>query len=239
MSKSTHLKYKLGPNDRPTVAKGQKVTRGDIIIKKQTRKIFEFPLAKILGVTPNKISKYLGQVENTLIKLGEVIARKPGFLSKRVVKAPIPGKLIVVDKAKGIVGIEHEDKQMDIKAWFEGIVTDVTPSEITFSPRGVVITGNSGSGLPVTGTLLSLVETVSALTMPIAVENCVLALKTANSDVVAKADALGAVAIVAETLEETALKLPYLIVADIQSVHPHQKKTVVVFGDGKQLLVLD
>ena len=71
------------------------------------------------------------------------------------------------------------------------------------------------------------------------VENCVLVLKSANSILVAKADALGAVAIVAQEIEQPPFELPYLQFDDVSLFANLAGSKAIVLGDEKLLVVLD
>lgn len=239
MLKKARLKLTFSDRETPIVAKGDKVKKGDILVKSKTHELDEFNLAQILDVPTKKVERYLVVKDNEVVKIGQVIAVKKNVMSQKSVKAPAAGTFVIINRDKGIVGIKHEVKASDLKAWFDGIIEEVAEDTILCEVAGLVFDGTDGKGIPVSGKLTVVTESISTLTMPTDIENRILAVKVAKSDLIAKADALGVVALVAESLEQPSFSLPYLIVENIDSLHPHREKMVIVYGDEKQLLVID
>lgn len=238
MYKKAQITLKIASGAKPLVSKGHKVKRGDVLLETTQSELDEFDLAKLLSVPPQKITTYLTVKPHAEVKAGQVIARKKGMLSQQVVKSPISGELVIIDETKGIVGIKRAGESKKITAWFSGTVDDIDDSQIVFAVSGKVLIGHEGRGAATSGKLLVLGE-VSALTMPIDVEKTIVVVKRASSDLIAKADALGAVAIVTELIDPPPFSLPYLLFADIRDINHHHDKWAILNGDERQLLIVD
>ena len=59
---------------------------------------------------------------------------------------------------------------------------------------------------------------ISIYDLPTDLKSVILAIKTAHSDIIAKADALGAMAVIAEKIEQPSFKLPYLLIERIDDI---------------------
>lgn len=238
MFKKTHIHLHLGAGDTPHVAKGKDVHVGDILLKRTKSEIDEFDLAKTLNIPASRVSKILTIKEGDTVTEGQVIAKLKTMVSVHKIKSPVSGEFIWVDQEKGIVGVKRKREDEEMTAWFSGTVEEVGEEKITFGVYGEVIKAKEGKGVPVSGTMLFIADEVTALTMPVDVAESVLVIKKAHSDVVAKADALGVLAIVAEEFEEPLLSLPYAIVETIGDLAGFHAHTVIVSGDEKQLLII-
>lgn len=239
MQKNALLTHRIAPNETPVVKKGDHIKHGDPVIAVGQSEVDEFNLAKLLDVKAKDIPKFLKVKPDSEVSRGQMLAFKGGMLKKRSVKSPVSGKFIWVDQDKGLVGIEKSSDQSEIKAWFDGVVKEVTDQKLVFEVGGVVHLGKEGIGGPVSGKLYYIPHEVTSLTLPIDLDGTVVVLKQALSDTVAKADALGAKAIIAETIEEPEFALPYILVEDISDFSRYNGKTVIVNGKEKEALILD
>ncbi len=237
MQKKAHLTLTLKAGEKPHVNKGDHVKRGDILIESQNPVIYEFNLAHLFKLPPQKALLTLLVKPHQHVEKGTVLARKKSILSKHFIKTPIGG--VMVNSDNGIVGIQAGDKAAPVAAWFEGKATDVSDSKLIFEVIGTVCAGKSGKGSPASGKLLVVSEVITSLQMPIDLEERIFAVKTASSDIVAKADALGATAIIAETLDQPLFSLPYLLIEDIKELVRYNHKTVIICGDEKELLIIE
>lgn len=240
MQKKTRLRIKLKKGESPKVKKGDRIKSGDRLAETSKIHIYEFNLAKTLGVAPLNLSKYLLVKEQNLVKKGDSLAKKGGLLSKNIIKTPVSGTFIWVDRQLGIVGIQSENiTELPLTSWFDGEVEDVTPEIITVSVNGIPLSGTDGKGGPATGKLLVFTEKLNVFTLPTEIDTCVIAVREAPSDMIAKADALGAIAIITEKIEEPPFTLPYLLVENIEILSKYKDMTVIVHGLQKELLVIE
>jgi hypothetical protein len=239
MSKATLVTIKLEPNDKSVVSKGKKIIIGDSLVKSFSENIISINLKKILNINPKHLEKYLIVKPGTQINQHDIIAEKKSVLKKEQIKAPISGKFEILDKDQGIVIIKNQiESSKLITSWFDGEVKDVMPDKIIFSVNGESITGVKGKGKLVKGKLQVIGESISIYDLPIDLKSQIIAIKNASSDIVAKADALGALAIIAETLEQPPFSLPFIIISDIASISKFHKQDIMLFGDEKQILIL-
>lgn len=239
MHKRTHISLHLEPHEKPLVKKGDHVKRGDKLITATAAAIVEFNLISILNVPPSDLIKYLLVKENQKVKIGEVIARKKKMFSTHTVKSPIFGTFVIIDRDKGKVGVKETQSEQTVSAWFDGDVTDVNDQEIVLSVNGHLVSGTKGVGKLASGILHVAADDINTLTMPIDLEQAILVVKVAASEIIAKADTLGAVGIVAETIAEPNFVLPYLLLSDITEIHKFHKKQAILYADRKQLLILE
>lgn len=238
MYRKAHLTLRLTQFDTPLVKKNTKIHRGDPLIRVTTQEVVEFDLTELLRITPGSIGKVLRAQEGDSVHTGDVIAGKTGVLSKSQVKTPVGGKLVIVNKDRGIIGVTHSQKDQEVTAWFDGEVTEVSKEKIVCTVSGVTVSARAGKGEPTSGKLLVLPET-TVLSLPSGVNECVVVVRDAAAALIAKADALGATAIIAEDVEQPPFGLPYLLMEDISSLQKFHERTVIVLGDEKQLLVLE
>ncbi|MBI4058235.1 hypothetical protein HY408_00540 [Candidatus Gottesmanbacteria bacterium] len=238
MQKKAHLNLRLIPGDVPLVKKGDVVKKGDRVVEATHREIDEFNIAKLLGVSAQKAWNYLKPKETDKISKNDILAIKKGLLKTVSIRSPVDGKFIIVDRDKAVVGIERIDTGEEVTAWFDALVLDVTEEKIVFEVTGTLIVAKDGKGHPVSGRL-RIVTGVTMFTLPTDLESTILALKEARSDIIAKADTLGVLAIVAESFEKSPFSLPFLLIETLESMKSYEDKNVIVYGDKKQLLVID
>lgn len=239
MQKNALLTHKIAPNETPVIKKGDHIKHGEPVIAVGRAEVDQFNLAKLLGVNAKDVSKFLKVKPDSEVGYGQVLALKGGMLKKRSVKSPVSGKFVWVDKEKGLVGIEKIADQSEIKAWFDGEVKEVTDEKIVFEVSGVVHLGKEGAGGPASGKLYYIPHEITSLTLPIDLDGAVIVLKQALSDTIAKADALGAKAVITESIEEPEFALPYILVEDIGDFSRYNGKTVIVNGKEKEALILE
>ena len=237
--KKARLTLKLGAGDTTAQTKGAKVTPGDLLVTVPKASIREFNLAKILMTTPEKVLAMLTVQEGDFVEAGSIFAQKKGVLRRKLVKTSTAGFFRILDEKKGLVGIEKKKERADIIAWFHGTVAEATDEHIIFELTGQTLSGTAGKGHPVSGKLIVLTDTVDALTLPTELEERILAVKIARAEIIAKADTLGVGAIIAEEVHEPTITLPFIQITDIETLRPFHDKTVIVYGDEKQLLVVD
>lgn len=239
MQSKGNLKIKLKPHDQVMVKMGDLIKPEDIIIRIKKQETKKFNLAKLLKVPPRTFTKYLKSTPGKTIAAGEIIAEKKSLLGKQIIKSPITGKLSVIDPNQGIVGIDYAQEEVDIKAWFNGQVVSIEKDQITLHVAGRSIQGTEGFATSVAGKLVIFTHEDPINKLDTGIENCVVAVKKAHAALIAKADALGATAIVAEEIEQPPFELPYLLVTDINHLHPFQGKLVMILGDDKELIVVN
>lgn len=240
MHKKTRLKLKLNPEEKPVVKAGDKVKTGDILATSGSDEKVEIHIAKLLQIKPKDLTKYLLKELPVDVEANEVIAVKKWLLKQKRIKSPIAGVLDFLDTDEGTLQIKTKDAEAGkARAWFEGTIKEVSDNEVVCEVNGLVIKGKSGEGQTVSGKLLSIKGEVDLFNLPIEIDERIIILKSAKSDVVAKADALGALAVIAEILEEPPFSLPHLLVEDIKEIMEYDDKHAVLHAAEKQLLIIE
>lgn len=239
MHKKAHLTLKLSSKDIPQVKVGDVITHGDILVSVSGQIVDQFDLAILLGVKGSQAVKYATIKDGETVGKNTIIAQKKGFVKKQIIRSPLEGVFSFIDREKGIVGITKTQSAEEIKAWFSGIVSELTSEKLVFEIAGFAIPAKAGRGNPISGNLMIIDDSLDVFTMPIELENRILASKTFHTDMLAKADALGAVAVIVEEMPEYLESFPYVIVQDIVALKDYHGKSVIVYGDEKQVLVVE
>ncbi len=125
-----------------TVKKGDRVKADDIVAKTSLPgNVVPYKIANKLGVTPQMLGNFLKVKVGDHIKKDQVLAETKGLfgsgLFKASVKSPIDGEVESVSPATGNAVLREPRIPVEIKAFIDGVVTDVIPDE------GVVIENRS------------------------------------------------------------------------------------------------
>ncbi len=239
MHKKTHVTIHLEAHEKARVKKGDEIKRGQTLLASKPVTIHEFNLVRLLGISPKNLHRVLKVSAKKQVSKGDTLAQKNSLFSKQVLLSPVAGEFTIVDEHKGIVGVKETHEEKQIVAWFDGIIEEVTDRDIVVGVTGVLITGKSGKGSLASGTLCVILGNVDSFGIPSELEQTILVVKHATSDMIAKADTLGTVAIFSESIEEPKFRLPYLLVSDINDIHGFNKKNALLYGDKLELLILE
>jgi hypothetical protein len=116
---------------RVVVRKGQRVSPKDVVAEANLApEHIVLDLVRGLGVPPEQADALIARKAGEEVGEGDVIAGPVG-LSRRVVRAPCPGKIVVA--GDGQVLLEVDSKQEELLAAFFGVVAELV------STRGVII----------------------------------------------------------------------------------------------------
>ena len=219
--------------------KGDSFKIGDILIEEANEEIDTFDVGKLLGVVPQNIFRYLTVSDGEAVEKGQVIAKKKNLLHSISIQAPLSAIFIVMDKAKGTVGLKRGASGKRVVAQYPGIVVDKNEAGLVVEVKGVAIAVKDGKGHQIVGKLTLFPENVTMLTMPTDVAGKIIAVKNGDSDLLAKADALGAKGMIVEKIELPDFTLPYVIIPDFSSISRYNEKQLLLHGSNKLLLVLE
>jgi hypothetical protein len=110
-------------------------------------------VSRELGVSPEKIKRYMQAKRGDQLRRGQVIAKK----RDRVVKSPIVG--ILASSSEGRVLVETPPTPFELRAYIQGTVTNVLQNQgIVIETTGAVIQGTWGTGGESFGVLKRLVK---------------------------------------------------------------------------------
>ena len=102
------------------------------------------PVARLLGVPPSQVERYLRVTQDDKVQRGQVIARR-GRLFARTVKSPITG--FVTASGGGRVLIEAPSTPFELRAYMYGTVSAVIPDYgVVIETPGAVVQGVWGAG---------------------------------------------------------------------------------------------
>ncbi len=235
--KKTRININLPEGDHAVVTRGDRVRSGDQLTRGVPAEIDKFNLAQLFKVSAAKALSYLTVKEGVSIEKGGMIAKRRGLLSKDLVRSPVAGEFLILDPDKAVVGIAKTGQQKPVVAWFGGIVVEGTESQLAFEVEGDSLLAKEGKGAPVSGDL-TVIDGTTVLDVPIDVEEKVVVVKNAYAALVAKVDALGALAVIAEVLEEPPFTIPYLLFDSIDEIVSYSDRFALVHGDDRRLFIL-
>lgn len=156
------------------------------------------PLAKVLGVRKEKLPRVLLKKEGQDFGRSELIASSSSFLGLggKVFRAPFPGRVEKIDRARGEVVLRNFPEQFRLTAGAKGIVFKIIPGKaVLLKVSAAVIRGVFAYGRSVEGELIVL----GKFNTPLGLEQLgsslsgriVVAGSFASPEVIAKALAIG------------------------------------------------
>ncbi|MCB5262445.1 MAG: hypothetical protein LHW64_01275 [Candidatus Cloacimonetes bacterium] len=147
------------------VTKGTKVKGEDVVAETLLPgKVLPFNLANKLGVTPSQLEKYIKIKIGDQITPKTVLAENAGLFGlgifKSVVYSPIEGEVENISAVTGQVLLREPRIPVQVKAFIDGIVTEVIPEEgVVIENKSAYIQGIFGIGDETTGELKMLATT--------------------------------------------------------------------------------
>lgn len=138
--------------------RGEHVSSLDVIAESMIRqKHFSLNIARGLGVSNDDIHQHLHFKENDIVRRGLIVAGPVGF-TKRIVRAPISGKII--DIFEGVAILRNEGESFQLRAGLSGEVDELIPGRgAIIKSYGSVIQGVWGNGSIGSGELVVLDKT--------------------------------------------------------------------------------
>lgn len=134
---------------------GDKVRAEDVVaVTLLPGKVVPLNLSNKLGVTAEMVQEHLHVKEGDTIKKGQILAQTKGFLGmfKTTVKSPTDGELESISRHTGQALLREPRIPIEVKAFIDGIVTDVIPEEgVVVENRSAYIQGIFGIGNEITG----------------------------------------------------------------------------------------
>nr|MDK2850394.1 hypothetical protein [Candidatus Cloacimonadota bacterium] len=147
------------------VTKGTKVKGEDVVAETLLPgKVLPFNLANKLGVTPSQLEKYIKIKPGDKITKKTILAENSGLLGlgifKSEVRSPIEGEVENISTVTGQVLLREPRIPVQVKAFIDGIVTEVRPEEgVVIENKSAYIQGIFGIGDEITGEIKVLVST--------------------------------------------------------------------------------
>ncbi len=148
-----------------TVKKGDRVKADDIVANTSLPgNVVPYKIANKLGVTPQMLGNYLKVKVGDKIHKGQVLAETKGLFGtgwfKASVKSPIDGEVESVSPATGNAVLREPRIPVEIKAFMDGLVTEVIPDEgVIIENRSAYIQGIFGLAGETNGEIKMLAKT--------------------------------------------------------------------------------
>ena len=146
------------------VKKGDRVKADDIVAHTSLPgNVLPYKIANKLGVTPQMLGNYLKVKVGDHIHKGQIIAENKGLfgtgLFKTSVKSPIDGEIESVSPATGNAVLREPRIPVEIKAFVDGIITEVIPNEgVIIENRSAYIQGIFGLAGETSGDIMMLAK---------------------------------------------------------------------------------
>lgn len=144
------------------VKKGDKVKSEDVVAETLLPgKVVPFNLANKLGVTPSQLVSYIKIQPGQQITKDTILAENKGLFGlgifKSEVRSPVEGEVESVSSVTGQVLLREPRIPVQVKAFVEGIVTEVIPDEgVIIENKSAYIQGIFGLGDETVGELMML-----------------------------------------------------------------------------------
>lgn len=148
----------------PIVQESDVIQVGQVVARRDAHSSLEqiIPLAKLLGVSPKKTAKTLRKNPGDLLREGEILATKPGFITVIDVVSKVSGTVLRYERDQGSVIVQMNTLQTDgrdrsdeIQSPFGGTVLSVDDNQIVLDSKKGAIFATKGIGPAVQGVLMS------------------------------------------------------------------------------------
>jgi hypothetical protein len=141
---------------------GQKVSADDVIAEATIPTHHELvDVMKLFGLSSSKAAEQVIQRKTGEILADQDIIAETGGLFSRVIRTPVPGKIISI--REGQVLLETETRKIEILAHYAGVIGEIVPNRgAVIEITGSVIQGAWGNGKFSVGPLLCKAETPSS-----------------------------------------------------------------------------
>ncbi|MEO0075537.1 MAG: hypothetical protein ABIK31_05445 [candidate division WOR-3 bacterium] len=195
--------------------KGQVVNGEDIVAQTSLPgNVTTLNVAGLLGVPPEDIKMMMLKKSGDSIKKDEPIAQSKGFfgLFKSVVKSPIDGIVESISEITGQVILREAPKPVRVKAYIDGVVTDIIPEEgVIIETEASLVQGIFGIGGETRGIIKVLASDPNQpLTTQDITEDCkdkiIIGGSIVDGPALERAKAVGVKGVVVGGIEDSTLK---------------------------------
>ncbi len=129
------------------IKKGDKVDKNTVLFELDIEKTVQIPLLKHIKSKPKDLLKYFTRKLGDKITVGETIAQKRNFFSKKSFKSPVSGKILSLDAETGILTIVTEKTVSTIISPVNAVVSEIEDSKaIVLEFEGHVFLGKQSGG---------------------------------------------------------------------------------------------
>ena len=143
-------------------SKGDHVTRDEIVAETNLPgKVTPLNLINQLGIMPSEIHEFMLKKEGDSVEKGEVIAETKFFIKflRTSIQSPLTGTIESISEVTGQVLFREPPRPVNIKAYIDGVVTEVVPEEgVSIETKASFIQGIFGVGGETSGEIVFAVD---------------------------------------------------------------------------------
>jgi hypothetical protein len=251
----TILPIRLPADVEVLIKKGEAVTKGQVLAKtpENQNPPHEISLTNLLHVSSRDAGKYLLKQPGESVQVGDILARKSGFLSHTEIKSQVEGIVDRYDRGEGVLvikkiivgdGLIHE-----ITAPIEGTIEDVSSEQISLKTEKDVMAGVKGTGTSVQAEKMTLEEKDGGdgfYTVDIKAIDKIVIIPQVSKDTVMKASGIGVKGIVTKEISEADFSYIHERVEDFPLVQVEESvyddlcksKISALFLSGKEKIII-
>ena len=251
----TILPIQIPPGVQMLVKKDDAVIKGQVIAKTPENSTpgHEISLTKLLGVSVRDAGKYLVKQPGDQVSVGDIIARKSGFLSHMEVRSQVEGVVTRYDRGNGVVEIKKPEevngKIYEITAPIDGSIEDITQDQVLVKTEKDVLMGEKGSGKSVQAQVIILEEKDGGdgfYSVDVQAIDKIIMLAHVSKDTVMKASGIGVKGIVTKDItaadfsyvEERENDFPLVLVSENVYDDLCKGKNTSLFLSGKEKILI-
>ncbi len=178
---------------------GDSITTKTLLAKSSPSPHETIHLAKLLGISNNKIARNLQKQIGEKVHAGDIIASKKGLFSSSIVRSPIDGKLAELDLARGLlsISIKEDDDNETLYSPVPGKVISISKSFIEIETDSLILKSEKAQGTEVKGNLLFIQkENVGILQNYGDIENSIVLCRDATEAILVKFSVIGVLGII-------------------------------------------
>ncbi|MBI4066842.1 hypothetical protein HY407_00510 [Candidatus Gottesmanbacteria bacterium] len=225
------------------VSPGENIKREELLAKtRDVSSIIEIELAKILGVTPQKISKFLKKKIGEKVARGELIAHKKSLFSTIEIKSPEEGIIEEINLKDGnLIFKKNISDEKKVLSPFSGKISEISEKNIIIECEiEEEYEGEKALGQRVWGKLQHIKgDFVGVLEVMEDIEESIILVNNITSAALAKLDALGANGVITNrTFEE--MPITYISVSKntFSKLGEHTGREIMIDPETNKVFVL-
>ena len=235
----TTISIPIPPGAKILVEAGKSVENGTLLAQKRQGRRQTISLSKAFKVTPENIKKFLQKKEGDTVLPGDVLVRKPSFLTEVTVTSPLGGRIEKIDIYQGIVTIISEEEEIKVTSPVSGKVKKVNQEEVEVEFSGRLFEAKDGRG-NTQGSMVNFLgfSHLDIYALPSDIFGKIILGESINKSGVAKAEALEVGGLILAEAPPI-FSLPFLIFAKeiLPGLAEFTGNMVILDGERKRLII--
>lgn len=226
------------------VAEGDNITPKTVLLKcDQNQESETIHIAKLLGVSSDKISKYMRKKTGEKITVGEILAERRGIFSSSFVRSPISGEIGRLDLSRGVLGLIKfaNNSETDFSSFVHGKVISIGKSAIEVETENTIFQAVKGEGKDVKGELRYMVKAeVGVQDSFEIIEDSIILCQSASEATFVKFSVLGVKGLIVTKMKKE-MVLPWVLVDgdNFVKLEKYKDQKIWLRPKDKQIVILD